>query len=861
MGTFFQQIISILTTQPSNIAYHLILTITVFGVFQIVYNQWRDNRSSQTRRLLTGFGLLVFIRTALFIIAGLVWLGLTDPFLILPPVERVINLLSLLIIIWMWIFPEPFRLADTLSALAGLLITIIGGFTTYFYFIQSEPSTFNNSVFDTGWEIATLSIGLVGVLLLLFRRPKNWGIGLSMLITILTGDLVHLLNPDLTSHFPGPVRLTQIIAYPLLFSLSQRYPVSPQPAPQTLSSINIVEEKTRPYQKRATEVNLLQSLIYLSISEEPKEVYNILTKSIALSMVSDYCLLVTTSNDNQMVIQCGYDLIKEQYIEGTSIDSESIPALSSTIQRSRPLLLPSDSTSIDQQNLAESMNLRHTGNLLAIPLKLSDSSTQAAVVLLSPFSNHSWTIDDQSDLEDIAPAIAKLLENIQRQTEIAVIDQSPAREFEGDRQQIERLERENEELVATIASLKTMQVITDEDFVVDERLVEDFKKTKEQLDALTVVYENTTEELETLISENQELIDTITEYQQDGEPEFQSDKEPSDTEIELQETKERYDKLSTTHEETLLTLDGLSEEKNDLLQKIQSTEETSDDKDVVEHIEGELHLALEEITTLQGIISKSNKRISELQALAIEEKTPDTEQIKVIASIAQELRQPMSSIAGYTDLLLGESVGILGALQRKFLDRVKSSAERMNSLIDDMIHLVSLDSGLVVFSHELVDINNIIDDTISLTSNQLREKKIILRVDIQEDLPKLNVDKDALQQILINLLENAGSTTPVEGEITLRAKLESNGEDDDYYILLQITDTGGGIPPEDLSRVFSRLYRADNPLIEGVGDTGVGLSIAKTLTEALGGRIWVESKEGAGSTFSVLLSPSAKAFI
>ena len=70
---------------------------------------------------------------------------------------------------------------------------------------------------------------------------------------------------------------------------------------------------------------------------------------------------------------------------------------------------------------------------------------------------------------------------------------------------------------------------------------------------------------------------------------------------------------------------------------------------------------------------------------------------------------------------------------------------------------------------------------------------------------------------------------------------------------MQVSDTGGGIPAEDLSRVFSRLYRAENVLIQGVGDTGVGLSIAKTLTEAHNGRIWVESKEGVGATFSVIL--------
>jgi two-component system sensor histidine kinase VicK len=102
------------------------------------------------------------------------------------------------------------------------------------------------------------------------------------------------------------------------------------------------------------------------------------------------------------------------------------------------------------------------------------------------------------------------------------------------------------------------------------------------------------------------------------------------------------------------------------------------------------------------------------------------------------------------------------------------------------------------------------------------------------------------------LLKNAGSASPQEGEIMLRANTQIT-EDHQEFVLIQVADQGGGIPKEDLPRVFSRLYRADNPLVEGLGDTGVGLSIAKTLVEAHNGRIWVDTETGKGSTFSVLL--------
>jgi two-component system sensor histidine kinase ResE len=94
--------------------------------------------------------------------------------------------------------------------------------------------------------------------------------------------------------------------------------------------------------------------------------------------------------------------------------------------------------------------------------------------------------------------------------------------------------------------------------------------------------------------------------------------------------------------------------------------------------------------------------------------------------------------------------------------------------------------------------------------------------------------------------------TPADGEISLRARVESK-ENEPSYLLIQVTDQGGGIPAEDLPRVFSRLYRADNVLIQGIGDTGVGLSIVKALVDAHGGRIWVDTELGQGSSFSVLL--------
>jgi signal transduction histidine kinase len=270
------------------------------------------------------------------------------------------------------------------------------------------------------------------------------------------------------------------------------------------------------------------------------------------------------------------------------------------------------------------------------------------------------------------------------------------------------------------------------------------------------------------------------------------------------------------------------------------------------HIKAEMRLALQEVAQLQNSLGEAEIKISSLEKTAAAPSALPDETSEVIASIAQELRQPMSSIIGYTDLLLSESVGILGALQRKFLERVKSSTERMRSLLDDLIKTAAIDKGDLELGPQAVDMGKVIDQSIVDTSAQMRERNITLRVDLPEELPQVHTDQDALQQILIHLLENAGAVTPREGTIILRAHMDEQGQDNSS-LLIQVTDHGGGISPQDLSRVFARRYRAENPLIQGVGDTGVGLSITKTLVESLGGKIWVESQPGQSSTFSVQL--------
>jgi signal transduction histidine kinase len=267
--------------------------------------------------------------------------------------------------------------------------------------------------------------------------------------------------------------------------------------------------------------------------------------------------------------------------------------------------------------------------------------------------------------------------------------------------------------------------------------------------------------------------------------------------------------------------------------------------------ETELRVSLEEIAHLQNALASANMKILSLEMQARQQYHIDPESNEVIAAAIQELRQPITSIVGYTDLLMSESVGILGALQRKFLERVRSSTERMQSLMDDLITVTTLEGRHVEINTTKVDMTTVIDAAIAATSALIREKEISVRLELPEDLPEMTADQDSLEQIFIHLVQNAAMVSPNDGVIKIRASLTETEKIP--YLLTEVTDSGGGIATEDLPKVFWRHYRADSALLQGVGDKGISLSIAKALVEVMGGRIWVDSDLGKSATFSVLL--------
>jgi len=226
----------------------------------------------------------------------------------------------------------------------------------------------------------------------------------------------------------------------------------------------------------------------------------------------------------------------------------------------------------------------------------------------------------------------------------------------------------------------------------------------------------------------------------------------------------------------------------------------------------------------------------------------DRAKTEFISTVSHELRTPMTSIKGYADLLLIGAAGAINDNQQRFLSVIKSNADRLSVLVNDLLDISRIESGRVKLELKPIPIESLIDSVVASLHTRVEEKNLTLHVALPEgDLPRVYADRDRVIQILTNLISNAYQYTPPGGTITVRA-FEA-GE----FIQIDVVDTGIGIAPENQPKVFERFYRVDDPNVTEFPGTGLGLAIVKSLVEMHEGRIWLASEEGAGATFSFTL--------
>lgn len=268
---------------------------------------------------------------------------------------------------------------------------------------------------------------------------------------------------------------------------------------------------------------------------------------------------------------------------------------------------------------------------------------------------------------------------------------------------------------------------------------------------------------------------------------------------------------------------------------------------------GELHtrIKMDSPDELGEVARAFNTMAEQLEAAFEKQKELEQARRQLVAAISHDLRTPLAAMR-----VMVESIndGVVSEPEtvRRYLRTLQTEIKYLSQLIDDLFEISQIDLGLLALHLEQASLTDLISDTLESLSAQAQQQHLALRGDADDALPLVVMDARRVQRVLYNLLHNAFRHTPADGTIVIRA-VDAGAE-----VQVSVADTGEGIPPEELPQIFERFHRRDEARSRNQGGSGLGLSIAKGIVEAHGGRIWAESTPGQGATFTFSL-PKAEA--
>jgi signal transduction histidine kinase len=311
----------------------------------------------------------------------------------------------------------------------------------------------------------------------------------------------------------------------------------------------------------------------------------------------------------------------------------------------------------------------------------------------------------------------------------------------------------------------------------------------------------------------------------------------------------------------------LAKSYNEMISALQKTQQSLEatGKELRDHRDHLEELVRERTMRLQEVNGKLSEEVEErirreqdlkqtLKELAVakeQAEVADNLKSAFLATMSHELRTPLNSIIGFTGIILRERVGPLNEEQKKQLNMVRRSSQHLLALINDVLDISKIEAGQLQMVSEPIDIRQIVEKVVQSTRPLAEGKGLGLTFEMAPDMHTIAGDPRRVEQILLNLLSNAIKFTE-QGAVRIVC-----GEDGEN-VMLQVMDTGIGIKEEDMGKIFQSFRQIDSGLTRKYDGTGLGLSISKKLAELMGGKIWVTSAWGSGSTFGFTLPKERK---
>ena len=280
----------------------------------------------------------------------------------------------------------------------------------------------------------------------------------------------------------------------------------------------------------------------------------------------------------------------------------------------------------------------------------------------------------------------------------------------------------------------------------------------------------------------------------------------------------------------------------DITQRKQAEEELKRFNEELQIQTEELETQAEELRAQQKELENKNREVEQANRAKSE----------FLANMSHELRTPLNSIIGFSEVLEDKTFGELNTKQQKYVNNIHTSGRHLLQLINDILDLSKVEAGKMDMNYEEFSISDAMQDIGAVFKTQVDKKNISLGLEFDKRLISINADQKKFKQIMYNLLSNAVKFTPEGGKIIVKSELT------DKFIRISVSDTGIGIKPEDHERVFAEFQQIDSKTSRAYEGTGLGLPLTRRFVEMHGGKLWVESEFGKGSTFTFTIPIEAK---
>jgi signal transduction histidine kinase/GAF domain-containing protein len=815
-----------------SLVYYLLVLWAALAGLGMAWGEWQRTRNERVQRLLIAMGGVVLVRAVYAVVALVASVYSFDVVILLPPLERFVDTASIGFLAWGFM-PSPGHKVRTWDWLLGvnvvLAVTVCVVFTWLWGGVLAgvDIPDYNRYWQSIVWLVWQLGLVLLASYGAIRSRGGGWGTFVPAMLILFVGGLAQWLFPPEVANLPVWQRVANLIAYPLIVVAVYQ---------EIFAGLRVRSRELQDISQASLDqikslLNLFEAGQQTSGSLDLSTVLDNAVRGIARVLDADQCAIVfpEEGDSGTMRLVAIYNPTRQGRGEAVTFPLDYQLAVQQAIRRKKPVVVE-ESENIQLKVLFALLGSGETGPLLVQPL-LTNTDAVGAIIAGNARSRRSFTPNEVKLCQSMAGQLGAAIQN--------------ARRFQAAQDQIQTLSKSRTEDRRLLQQAKVrIQQLTDQ-------LAEARAEAHEASQGLKSWEESVREESTQAVLQGLTVGILVT----DAHGVIQQANMAAEALLDADaEELKGLELAEISSDERWLRAVATAGDGEAVRLKMQGAGNTlMCDLAPLPHVgrseEGQrLVVVFQDITAAMEEQRQRLNLVQDLDALRVQDRL----------ALAEELRTPTTTIINYADLLLGEAVGGLSNAQHKFLARIKSVAERIAQMADDLAREASPDPLQTKSQRQRVDVRQLIETTVAESYRQLEDRSITLELELPDDLPAVKTDPDCLRRVLSDLLSNACLASAEGGQIRVQAaeapavvEQEAVSLNGDGFVMVSVIDSGGGLSDEALQQVFDRSRPSQTP--PGLGESGAGLAWAKTLVEAQGGRLWVESENGVGTTFRFVL--------